>query len=51
MRVEEYGFKHSPPLFFQADGRVEFPVEVELADESGTKVARMSVDWHVRKNA
>lgn len=35
----------------EADGRVEFPVEVELADESGTKVARMSVDWHVRKNA
>ena len=35
----------------EADGRVEFPVEVELTDESGVAVARMSVDWHVRKNA
>ena len=34
-----------------ADGVVEFPVAVELADGEGTVVARMSVDWHVRKNA
>lgn len=34
-----------------ADGRVEFPVEVSLADESGVEVARMTVDWHVRRNA
>jgi acyl-coenzyme A thioesterase PaaI-like protein len=34
-----------------ADGVVEFPVEVELADGEGTIVARMTVDWHVRKNA
>ena len=33
-----------------ADGKVEFPVEVELTDESGTTVAQMTVDWHVRKN-
>lgn len=33
-----------------ADGRVEFPVEVELNDENGTKVAGVRVDWHVRKN-
>jgi acyl-coenzyme A thioesterase PaaI-like protein len=34
-----------------ADGRLEFPVEVELTDESGTTVAHMTVDWHVRKNS
>ena len=33
-----------------ADGRVEFPIEVELADESGTTVATMTVHWHVRRN-
>src|SRR3954453_21872713 len=33
-----------------ADGKVEFPVEVSLTDESGTTVAQMTVDWHVRKN-
>ena len=32
-------------------GRVEFPIEVSLTDESGTEVARMTVDWHIRKNA
>ena len=35
----------------EADGRVQFPVEVELNDEQGVEVARMTVDWHVRKNA
>jgi len=33
------------------DGRVEFPVEVELTDGDGNKVAEMTVDWHVKKNA
>ena len=33
-----------------ADGRVEFPVEVSLRDESDVEVARMTVDWHVRRN-
>lgn len=33
------------------DGRVEFPIEVELTDEDGQAVARMSVAWHVRKNS
>jgi acyl-coenzyme A thioesterase PaaI-like protein len=33
-----------------ADGRVEFPVTVELGDGDGTKVAEMNVNWHVRKN-
>jgi acyl-coenzyme A thioesterase PaaI-like protein len=33
-----------------ADGRVEFPVTVELTDEQGTKVAEMTVQWHVRRN-
>ncbi len=34
-----------------ADGKVEFPVEVELTDDEGTTVAEMTVHWHVRKNA
>jgi acyl-coenzyme A thioesterase PaaI-like protein len=34
----------------EADGRVEFPIEVELTDEQGEAVARMTVDWHVRKS-
>lgn len=33
------------------EGRVEFPVEVELTDEDGQAVAHMSVAWHVRKNS
>ena len=32
-----------------ADGRIEFPVAVSLADESGVEVAQMTVDWHVRR--
>ena len=34
-----------------ADGRIEFPVAVSLADESGVEVAQMTVDWHVRRQA
>lgn len=34
-----------------ADGRVEFPIGVELADEQGVRVAEVTVDWHVRRNA
>lgn len=34
-----------------ADGKVEFPIEVELHDQDGTRVATATVDWHVRKNA
>jgi uncharacterized protein (TIGR00369 family) len=34
-----------------ADGKVEFPVEVELSDAEGNTVASMTVNWHVRKNA
>ena len=33
-----------------ADGRVEFPVEVDLADAEGNAVAAMTVRWHVRRN-
>jgi acyl-coenzyme A thioesterase PaaI-like protein len=35
----------------EADGRVEFPVEVELTDGDGNVVATMTVQWHVRRNA
>jgi acyl-coenzyme A thioesterase PaaI-like protein len=31
-------------------GKVEFPVAVELTDADENVVARMTVDWHVRKN-
>jgi acyl-coenzyme A thioesterase PaaI-like protein len=34
-----------------ADGKVEFPVKVELTDENDQTVARMIVNWHVRRNA
>jgi acyl-coenzyme A thioesterase PaaI-like protein len=34
----------------ESEGKVEFQVDVELADEDGTAVAQMSVDWHVRRN-
>ena len=34
----------------EADGRVEFPVEVELTDGDGEVVASMTVHWHVRRN-
>lgn len=33
-----------------AEGRVEFPIEVDLADAGGQTVATMTVDWHVRRN-
>jgi acyl-coenzyme A thioesterase PaaI-like protein len=32
------------------EGKVEFPCEVELADESGLRVAAATVHWHVRLN-
>jgi acyl-coenzyme A thioesterase PaaI-like protein len=35
----------------EADGRVEFPVEVEMTDGDGNVVATMTVHWHVRRNA
>jgi acyl-coenzyme A thioesterase PaaI-like protein len=34
----------------ESDGRVEFPVEVEMSDAEGTVVATMTVHWHVRRN-
>lgn len=34
----------------EADGRVEFPIEVELADADGQVVAAMTIHWHVRQN-
>jgi acyl-coenzyme A thioesterase PaaI-like protein len=33
-----------------AEGKVVFPCEIELADESGTQVATATVHWHVRLN-
>jgi uncharacterized protein (TIGR00369 family) len=33
-----------------AEGKVEFPCEVELVDGSGTRVAKATVRWHVRLN-
>jgi uncharacterized protein (TIGR00369 family) len=33
-----------------ADGKVVFPCEVTMADESGLQVAKATVRWHVRLN-
>jgi acyl-coenzyme A thioesterase PaaI-like protein len=33
-----------------ADGRVEFPVSIELTDGDGKAVAAMTVTWNVRAN-
>jgi acyl-coenzyme A thioesterase PaaI-like protein len=33
-----------------ADGKVEFPCEVELSDADGNRVATATVHWHVRLN-
>lgn len=33
-----------------ADGRAEFPVEVEVEDAAGLRVAEVTVSWHVRLN-
>jgi acyl-coenzyme A thioesterase PaaI-like protein len=33
------------------EGKIEFPVEVELTNEAGDVVATMTVRWHVKKNA
>ena len=35
----------------ESDGRVEFPISVEMTDADGVVVAEMTVQWHVRKNA
>jgi acyl-coenzyme A thioesterase PaaI-like protein len=35
----------------ESDGKVEFPVEIEMADADGQVVAGMTVSWHVRKNS
>jgi uncharacterized protein (TIGR00369 family) len=33
-----------------SEGKVEFPCEVELTDQSGLRVAAATVHWHVRLN-
>ena len=35
----------------EADGRVEFPIAVEMTDGDGNVVATMTVHWHVRRNS
>jgi acyl-coenzyme A thioesterase PaaI-like protein len=34
----------------EADGKVEFKVNVDLTNADGAGVATMSVDWHLRRN-
>ena len=34
-----------------ADGRVEFTIDVSLRDANDLEVATVTVDWHVRKNS
>ena len=33
------------------DGRIRFPVEVEMTNAEGVVVAEMTVNWYVRRNA
>lgn len=35
----------------ESEGRVRFPVEVELTNDDGEAVATMTVGWYVKKNA
>ena len=35
----------------ESDGKIEFPVAIEMADGDGQVVAGMTVSWHVRKNS
>ena len=35
----------------ESEGKVQFPISVELTDGDGAVVAEMTVQWHVRKNA
>ena len=35
----------------ESEGKVEFPVEIEMTDADGQVVAGMTVRWHVRKNS
>jgi hypothetical protein len=35
----------------ESEGRVEFPVSVEMTDAERNVVATMTVHWHVRRNA
>jgi acyl-coenzyme A thioesterase PaaI-like protein len=34
-----------------SEGRVQFPVGIEMTDGDGQVVAGMTVEWHVRKNS
>jgi acyl-coenzyme A thioesterase PaaI-like protein len=34
----------------EEDGRVRFPIEVEMTSTDGTVVAEMTVNWYVRRN-
>lgn len=46
-------FTQDPDALFaelDADGRVRFPIEVELTNSAGDTVATMNVAWYVRKN-
>ena len=37
-------------LTLNSEGRVRFPVEVEMTDAEGNVVAEMTVNWYVRRN-
>jgi acyl-coenzyme A thioesterase PaaI-like protein len=37
-------------LKLEADGRVRFPIAVEMTDAEGVVVAEMTVNWYVRRN-
>lgn len=35
----------------ESEGKVQFPIAVEMKDSGGQVVAGMTVNWHVRKNS
>jgi acyl-coenzyme A thioesterase PaaI-like protein len=51
-RIEAHGKLGVAPAealaTLDADGKVEFPCEVVLTDQAGTRVATATVHWHVR---
>ena len=48
----EAKLEHGSDLLARLDseGRVSFPVEVDLRDQDGETVASATVEWHVRSN-
>jgi acyl-coenzyme A thioesterase PaaI-like protein len=51
--VNHVGSQHAGGLLaeLEREGRVRFPVQVDLTNEAGDTVAEVTVRWYVRKNS